>query len=210
MKISYYYYLVVFFSLILTVITKYLFNLDELIYSSLSEKLSKEQIENYLELQDKWKWIGYLILPVIILLRCALVSICLSLGYFFYDITNKIKFKQFFRIAVIGEFVLLTAGCFKLVYFYFIKTDFSLEQLQQFYPLSYLNFLNITKLEPWLIYPLQTINLFEIGYFFVLVYGLHKLLKNKYMKSFEIVAVSYGTGLIIWLGLIMFLTLNMS
>jgi len=210
MKTSHYYFLVVFFSFILTITIKYLLNLDELTYSSLSEKLTKEQIENYLELQDKWIWIGYLILPIIILLRSAFVSLCLNLGYLFYDITNEIKFKQFFRIAVIGEFVLLTAGCFKLIYFYFIKTDFSLEQLQQFQPLSYTNFLDISKLKPWLVYPLQTINLFEIGYFFVLVYGLHKLLQNKYMKSFEIVAVSYGTGLIIWMGLIMFLILNMS
>lgn len=210
MKTSYYYFLVVFFSLILTVTMKNLLNLEELTYSSLSEELSKEQIEKYLELQDKWQWTGYLILPLIILLRSALVSLCLNLGYFFYDVTNKIKFKQFFRIAVIGEFVLLTAGYFKLIYFYFIKTDFTIEQLQQFYPLSYTNFLNISKLEPWLIYPLQTINLFEIAYFFMLVFGVHKLLQNKYIKSFEIVTVSYGTGLIIWLGLIMFLTLNIS
>jgi hypothetical protein len=82
--------------------------------------------------------------------------------------------------------------------------------IQQFYPLSYTNFLDVSTLEPWLVYPLQTINLFEIGYFFVLVYGTHKLLKNKYAKSFEMVAVSYGTGLLIWIGLAMFLTLNLS
>ena len=208
MKTSYYYFLVVFFSLILTVISKYLLNLDELTYISLSEEFSKQQIENYLKLQSKWNWVGYIILPLVILIRSTLVSICLNIGFFFYDFTNKIKFKQFFRIAVIGEFVLLTAGIFKLVYF--IKTEFSLEQLQQFYPLSYTNFLDISKLEPWLIYPLQTINLFEIAYFFVLVYGFHNLIKKKYIKSFEIVAVSYGTGLLIWIGLIMFLTLNMS
>jgi hypothetical protein len=36
------------------------------------------------------------------------------------------------------------------------------------------------------------------------------LLKNKYIKSFEIIAISYGLGLTIWLGLVMFLTLNVS
>ena len=82
--------------------------------------------------------------------------------------------------------------------------------MQQYYPLSYINFLDLEKIQPWLIYPLKTINLFEIAYFFVLVYGLWKLLKNKFSKSLEIVAVSYGSGLVIWLGLVMFLTLNMS
>jgi hypothetical protein len=136
--------------------------------------------------------------------------LCLSIGVFFYDTENKIKFKQFFRIALLGEFVLLLVGYFKFTYFYFIKTDFTLADIQQYYPLSYTNFLDVATLEPWLVYPLQTINLFEIGYFFVLVYGVHKLLKNKYAKSFEMVAVSYGTGLIIWLGFVMFLTLNLT
>lgn len=85
-----------------------------------------------------------------------------------------------------------------------------MQDIQQFYPLSYINFLDIENIEPWLIYPLQTINLFEIAYFFVLVYGVHKLLKNNYWKSFEITAASYGTGLVIWLGLVMFLTLNLT
>ena len=141
-----------------------------------------------------------------------MVAICLSVGNFLYNIneTTSPKFKQFFRIALIGEFVLLFVGVFKFGYFYFIKAGFTLLDIQQYYPLSYINFLDIESLQPWLVYPLQTINLFEIAYFFVLVYGMWKLLKNKYWKSFEIVAVSYGTGLVIWLGLVMFLTLNMT
>lgn len=109
-----------------------------------------------------------------------------------------------------GEFLLALVGFSKFLYFYFIKIDFTLLELKQFYPFSYTNLLDLSNIEPWLIYPLQTINLFEIGYFFVLVYGLHKLINNKYAKSFEIVAISYGAGLAIWLGLVMFLTLNIS
>jgi len=106
--------------------------------------------------------------------------------------------------------VLVLVGLFKFGYFYFIKTGYTFQDLQQYYPLSYINFLDLSKLQPWLIYPLQTINLFEVAYFFVLVYGLWKLLKNNYWKSFEIVAVSYGTGLFIWIGFVMFLILNLT
>lgn len=183
---------------------------DELIINFYSEQFVKEQIEELIINQKKWYWLPYAMIPLIILIRTSLVALCLNIGLFFYDIENKIKFKQLFKTALLGEFVLVLVGHFKFLYFYFIKTDFTLLNLQQFHPLSYTNFLDLNKLEPWLIYPLQTINLFEIAYFFVLVYGLHKLLKNKYFKSFEIVAVSYGSGLVIWLGLVMFLTLNMS
>jgi len=44
----------------------------------------------------------------------------------------------------------------------------------------------------------------------VLVFGLRKLLQNTFTKSLEMVAVSYGTGLLIFMGLVMFLTLNMT
>lgn len=189
---------------------KYGLEVDKMVLNFYSEQLAQEQIEKLLESQQKWAWLGYAIIPLLVLFRSNLVALCLNIGMFFYNMENSIKFKQFFRIALLGEFVLVLVGFFKLGYFYFIKTDYTLQDLQQYYPLSYINFLDLEKIQPWLIYPLQTINLFEIAYFFVLVYGLWKLLKNNYSKSLEIVSVSYGSGLVIWLGLVMFLTLNMS
>ncbi len=203
-----------FFIITLYLSTFYLTNkflsLEDLIYGFYSEQFAKEQIEQIIQNQEKWSWISYAIIPFLILIRTSLVALCLNIGLFFYDTENKIKFKQLFKVALLGEFVLVLVGFVKLIYFLFIKTDYTLQDIQQFYPLSYINFLDINKLEPWLIYPLQTINLFEIAYFFILVYGLHKLLKNNYWKSFEITAASYGTGLVIWLGLVMFLTLNLT
>lgn len=147
---------------------------------------------------------------LLIISRILLVSQCLSIGLFFYDTEDNTKFKHLFRIALLGEFVLVLVGYVKFLYFAFIKTEYTLQDIQEYYPLSYINLLDLTKIEPWLIYPLQTVNLFEVAYFFVLVYGLHKLLKNNYWKSFEITAASYGTGLLIWLGLVSFLTLSIT
>ena len=191
-------------------ITNYTLNINKLVYEYYIENLSQDLLNEAIEKKNNWEWLFHLIIPLIILLRSGLVALCLNIGLFFYDTENKIKFKQLFRAALLGEFVLVLVGFVKLLYFLFIKTDYTLQDIQQFYPLSYINFLDIENLEPWLIYPLQTINLFEITYFFVLVYGVHKLLKNNYWKSFEITAASYGTGLVIWLGLVMFLTLNLT
>jgi len=196
--------------ILLAFIYNYYLDSRELLYNFYSNQLTKEQIEKLIAKQKEWAWIGYISIPAMILLRSNLVAICLTIGAFFYDMERKTPFKHFFRIALIGEFVLIFVGLVKLLYFLFVKTDYTLQDLQQYYPLSYINFLDIEKLQPWLIYPLQTINLFELAYFLVLVYGLNKLLKNKYWKSFEITVVSYGTGLVIWIGLVMFLTLNIS
>lgn len=203
---------IVLLAILITLIFKHSLKVDTLLYNFYAEQFAQEQLEQLIENQQNWAWLGYAIIPLLILFRASFVALCLSVGNFFYNMDEEEipKFKHFFRIALLGEFVLILVGFFKFIYFTLIKTDFTLLDLQQYYPLSYINFLNLESLEPWLVYPLQTINLFEITYFFVLVFGMHKLLKNKYLKSFEIVAVSYGTGLIIWLGLVMFLTLNMT
>jgi len=206
-----FFWMVIFLLELLAIISKTHLNTNELTYNFYSDQLIlQEQIDNLIETQQRWEWLIYLFIPLIVLIRISLVSACLSIGVFFYDMEHKIAFKRFFRIALIGELVLALVGYYKFSYFYFIKTDYTLQDLQQYYPLSYINFLNIEKIQPWLVYLIQTINLFEIAYFFVLVYGIHKLLQNKYWKSFEITVVSYGTGLVIWLGLVMFLTLNMT
>jgi hypothetical protein len=208
---SFVFIVLTFILLLVAFLFNYLINVNNLVYNFYSEQFAQEQIEQLLENKQKWSWVGYAIIPLLILIRTSLVAVCLSVGLFFYENEDKEpKFSQLFRVALVGEFILALVGFFKFFYFAFIKTEYTLQDAQQFYPFSYTNFLDISKIEPWLVYPLQTLNLFEIGYFFVLVYGLHKLLQNKYTKSFEIVAVSYGTGLLIWLGLVMFLTLNIT
>ena len=201
---------IVLISFLISVIFKNYLNTNELFYNFYSEQLVQEQLDKLIETQQKWSWVGYAITPLLILLRSSIVALTLSVGNFFYnmDEIELPKFKDFFRIALLGEFVLLFVGVFKLLYFLFIKTDYNLLDIQRYYPLSLINFADIDNLEPWLVYPIQTINLFEITYFIVLVYGMHKLLKSNYWRDFEITAVSYGIGLLIWLGLVTFLILN--
>ncbi|QTD36731.1 hypothetical protein JL193_11345 [Polaribacter batillariae] len=202
--------IIIFIIAFILFLSENIINTDEFFYNSYAEDYTRDQLNNYIARREKWSWVIYAIVPIVVLIRTSLVSICLNIGVFIYNTENKIKFKHFFKIALLGEFILASVSYSKFFYFYLIKTEYTLSDIKQFYPLSYTNFLDLKNIEPWLVYPLQTINLFEIAYFFVLVYGLHKILKNKYAKSFEIVAVSYGSGLAIWLGLVMFLTLNMS
>lgn len=200
---------VILLNIIVFILSKYLVS-NELVYEYYIDIISQEQINELLDNQGKWQWLSYVLIPLIVIMRSVLVSMCLSVGLFFYDSENNIKYKKLLNVALLGEFILASVGYVKFFYFTLVNTNYSLVDIQQFYPLSFINFLDVENLEPWLVYPLQTVNLFEITYFFVLVYGMHKLLKNNYWKSFEITAASYGTGLLIWLGLVMFLTLNIS
>jgi len=210
LKNTYTFLLVVLVVALSTFLFQYFLNPNELVYNFYSEQLAQEQIEELIESQEKWQWLGYAFIPLIILLRTSLVAMALSIGLFFFDMENTTKYKQLFKVALLGEFVLALVSYFKFLYFYLIKDNFTFLEIQQFQPLSLANFVDVSTIDSWLLYPLQTINLFEIFYFFILVYGLQKLLKNNYWKSVKITAVSYGAGLTIWIGLVMFLILNMS
>jgi hypothetical protein len=113
---------------------------NELVYKYYSDILTSDNIQNVIEMNKKWEWLGYTIIPLVILLRSSLVAMCLSIGMFFYNMEHNLKSKQFLRVALLGEFVLVLVGFVKLFYFLVIKTDYTLKDIQEYYPLSYINF----------------------------------------------------------------------
>ena len=185
-----------------------LLGIEQMVHNSLAEQLTAEQLERVIKTQNLWGWIGYLILPLLLYLQILLVATALSIGIFLFE--YDIKFNQVFNIVVRAQYVFLLPMIFQFVWFYFIRTDFTLEELQSFSPLSLGSIFGFEHFERWLIYPLQVINLFEVAYWFILAFLLAKALQITKSKAFTMVASSYGVGLVIWVAGVMFLILNIS
>lgn len=80
-----------------------------------------------------------------------------------------------------------------------------------FYPLSALNLFDYEQVEPWLLYPLQVLNVFELLYWFALAYGITRVLPEYDLgRAMGLVLSSYGVGLLVWVATVMFLTLTYS
>ena len=202
-------------SILLIILTKNILKLEELFYNSLLTKFSTDQIDKVLNFQKKWQWLSYPFIPLLLLIKITLISSVLYIGTFFYS-KAKVTFKQLFNAVVKAEFVFLGVGVLKIIWFYFFQTNYTLEDLQYFYPLSALNIVGYQGLESWFIYPLQVLNLFELAYWLLLAYFIGKLAftekdKGKPMDlGFKIVASSYGSALLLWVVVMMFFTLNYS
>ncbi len=196
------------FTLILGYINKEVLNIDDLLINSLADRLTYNQIEEVLNSQQKWQWLGYAIIPLLLLLKISIIAAIIDIGCFFFN--KEIKYKKLFNIVVKAEFVFLLVIVFKTLWFYVFQQDYTLEDLQYFYPLSAINITGYQGLQTWFVYPLQVLNLFELAYWVILAYLLGKELKVSTDKGLSIVASSYGVGLVIWVVAIMFLTLNMS
>ena len=214
-KILFKYLSLSFLSVIIIYLTSCVLPFNDLLYQSYSEKLTTAQIEKVFALQEKWQWVSYALIPLLLLIKISLIVSVLYVGTFFYS-KAKVTFKRLFNAVVNAEFVFLAVGVLKIVWFYFFETNYTLEDLQYFYPLSALNIVGYQGLEAWFIYPLQVLNLFELAYWLLLAYFIGKLAftekdKGKPMDlGFKIVATSYGSALLLWVVLVMFFTLNYS
>ena len=76
---------------------------------------------------------------------------------------------------------------------------------------------NAKSIDPLFVYPLSLLNVFELGYFLVLAWLLVGVINEaseerpvKFGQSLKLVTALYGSGLLLWVLVVMFITLNLS
>lgn len=195
--------------IVLTEITNRVLDVKGLLYNSLSEQFTQNQIQHFFEFQDKWQWLSYVFIPILLLIKTSLIASTLYIGTFFFS-KVVVSFEQLWAIVVNAEFVFLLVPIFKIAWFSFFQTYYELEDIQYFYPLSALNIVGYKGLEPWFIYPFQILSLFELAYWLILAYYVGKATETNMDYGLKIVGYSYGSALLLWVVTIMFFTLNFS
>lgn len=205
----------------LTVMLSYfhhlILNIDLLQIKETSKTFTKTQINKILTQGTKNEYLNFIIIPLSITIKVIIITFTIYISSFLFNL--KLSFKKLLLIIIKVEYIFLIPILFEIIYFKFINTTASLDDIQYFYPLSALNIVGYQGLEPWFIYPLQTLNLFELMYWLLLSYYIGKMAsptknkeKNKYPIDFglKIVASSYGVALLLWVVVVMFFTLNYS
>lgn len=194
------------FTFLLSEALIYFLNLNTLLYKSLSEQLTLQQIEEYFAIQKKWNWAKYALLPIMLWLKTIVLAWILAIGGFFQGI--EMTHKKYWNITLKAEFVFVFMALVRLLWFAVIEPKFNLEYLQSFVPFSLESILNTQNIPKWGIYPLQLVNAFEVMYWIFLTLFLNQASQTR--KGFMVVLSSYGPALFIWMIFIMFLTLNFS
>jgi hypothetical protein len=171
-------------------------------------------LKRYFQFSKKWQWISYFVLPILILLRVFFTSTIIYIGIFFTEL--KIEFGKLFKLALLADFMYVLAGVVKLIFLIFFKEVNTLQDLQ-FQPLSIMELFDAKTIDLLFVYPLSLINVFELGYFLVLAWLLVGVINEaneehpvNFGKSLQLVTTSYGSGLLLWVLVVMFITLNLS
>ena len=181
---------------------------DQMLFNSLSEQLSVERIKEFTTTQKKWEWIGYLFIPLMLVIKWFLISVPIYVGNIFFEF--KISYKKIVQLVMVSELIFLLLAVVKFVWFYYHKDSLTLAYIQFFMPLSLINLFEIDELDQWFVYPLQIVNLFEAVYWLFLSYFISKEIQKPFWKAFEFVLSTYGVGLLIWVIFVSFIVLNFS
>ena len=198
--------------ILLIILNRIYIQTDSKMFDFLAKDYPSSVVQNYMESQKKWWWVSYAATPVLIGIKVLLVAFCLNFVKIVSEKLENVRFRDILTVVLIAEFVFIIAGFYKFLNFYLIDTDYTLETLQTYYPLSLINFKEAISTEKWLAYPLQLCNLFELMYWGVLALGICELAEKKisYQRSLGYVALTYGLGLLFCVGVVCFLILSVS
>ena len=186
-----------------------LLNLDEKRIINITKDFTEEYLLKHLEYQEKRRGLFYMILPFFILTKIFFVGFLINFINLF---GIKITLGKAMNIVLKAESIFLIALLVKFLKFYYFTNDFSIKDFNFYYPLSLINYKEAISTEKWLAYPLQLANVFELMYWGVLAWGIWELADKKisYQRSLGYVALTYGVGLLFWVGVVCFLILSVS
>lgn len=176
-------------------------------YNYFYNKISYSEIENILKFKKKYDLFAFIFIPFFLFLRILTCSILIYISTYFFEI--NLELKKCFKIILYAESIPLITAIINTLYFY-IYSPKGIEEIQNFNPLGLISLLKHDTIPKYLIYPLQQINFFEVGYWLLLAYGIKSLGNVDFKKALKITSLSYGVGLLIWCIFIVFLQLQFS
>lgn len=107
--------------LVVGITTQEILGLEQMLIETLFEQLTTEQVNTYLEFNRKYEWLGYALIPLIFLIKIALISKVLDVGVFFME--KEIAYAKLFTVVLKAEFIFLATPILKLIWFYYLNND---------------------------------------------------------------------------------------
>lgn len=159
-----------------------------------------------LEKWQKWRWLSFLLVPLVLALRLSLVTLCLFIGSFFFTEMSGHRFKEWWGVALNAQVVILAYSLVLCV----VNIMFGANKALEVTTYTSLLFLGGEDIESWVRMPLAAVNVFEILYWIVMALCVGKLCRTKFWQSFKFVMSSYGVGYLFYIALLMFLMLYLT
>ncbi|HEY4336696.1 MAG TPA: hypothetical protein VGM89_12380 [Puia sp.] len=166
---------------------------DQVYTYTFGAQVNPDKLNAFLDGQHRTSVFGYVFVPLMMLFKMSLVSLCIYAGLVLTS--QSLSFPRIFRIVLVAESATVAGTLVKLLVLAFSHPVESLGQYLAFAPLSLYSLFKSVSIPNWLVYPLQTLDLFQVMYVCLLAKGLQHQMKKPFRSSLEMVIGSYGVGL---------------
>ncbi|MCL5029530.1 MAG: hypothetical protein M1480_11010 [Bacteroidetes bacterium] len=166
----------------------------EIYHVLLSTKLESYQIDNYYVLIQHYSIYNYLFIPVLLILRAVTVTMLIQL-FFLFSLQN-LKFKEVFKITLIGVGILLIGSLIKIGWLVTIPKEQLTQKMLHIMPLSLSNLIDVTKQDNIMIGVLNSINIFELIWLLTIGILIKLVFEVKFAKS---ILISFSVWSLIFL-----------
>lgn len=136
-------------------------------------------------------------IPLVYAWKFTVIAFVIWVGCFLFG--YRVTYTQCWGVVIGAEFVFLVPELLKILYFFFIETDPSYNDIGAFYPFSLMHFFDYYEIDRRWAYPLRALNVFEIVYCFALVSGIHHYARKQKKVVWYIVLSSYVLIFLLWL-----------
>ncbi|MEL6560774.1 MAG: hypothetical protein AAFQ94_21450 [Bacteroidota bacterium] len=139
----------------------------------------------------------YFSVPIFYLWKFSVTTVFIWISSFFFG--YRLLYKQIWKLVMLMELIFIFPEIIKIFWFIGDTSNVDYWEIKAFYPLSVLSFLDFETIAERWHYPLKAINLFEILYWFLLLFGIHALANKKIKIARWIVILGYIIPFFLWL-----------
>ena len=161
----------------------------EIYFHLLSDRVEEYRIDRQMEMINKFKLWGYLILPVLLWLKYVLVALLLQLPLMLKFI--DIPFKNIFRVVILASTAMIIMNIVQFLWLYSIPVEKINENFLKVTPLSISALVNISLYPESAISILSTFNIFEGIWLFLLFMGFVMIARDRIKKN-DIAILVFG------------------
>lgn len=167
------------------------------------ENVQREIIEQIIDINQKWGWLSYFLIPIKLVIKFCIVGLVLKIGFIFIKV--DIKYINLLNVAIVSEAIYVIYSAIVTISALGLK---SIEELHTIPAISLCSVFSINKVPTYLGYLCRNLSLIEILYWLVLAYGLTIITHRKYLSMLKFVLSTYVPILLFWLLLVSYITLT--
>jgi hypothetical protein len=165
----------------------------------------------FMDSYNKYRWITYVLIPLLVIIRVMYSATCLYIGHIFGDSSIEYgksrKFSEYFNITLKSEIVLIAHAFIVFILFLWLGIENGKESMKY---TSLAAFFDMDITEKWILIFFTAMNIFELAYWLLMAKLLSPLHECNFWTSFKFVLTTYVPGFLLYVIAIMFLLLYLS